>query len=534
MTVSETEEGLVEVATAPLAEGVYELDWTVVALDDGHPSRGSVAFGAGVRPAVSASGDRSPGTGRVVLRWTDLAAIMLAIGAVAVTGRVLGAMGPTGAGAQRRARRIGAGAALVAVVTGALTPVVAIYSDGAGLAAWAEASRATLLGSTWGRLWLTREAFVVLLAGVMWSWARRRGALAGHARLLAGVCLGGVAWFEAAAGHAAALAERSVPAVLAAAVHLLGAGVWVGGLAVLSLSVVHATRGADDTPRQLLLPVWRAFSAMAAVTVGVVLATGIYESGRQVPDLAAATTTRYGSTLAVKIVLVAVALTLAGVNTALLHPRVAGVVVRRLSRRDRLFVVRPRRFPTFVVAVEIGVLGLAVGTAAVLTSEPTAREVSMAADRSELSSSNVDGLLITFQAVPGGSDRTRLVVRTRSTVRPEPAPVTGVAVDLAAAAGARATVTMTAVEPGHYEGTADRLAPGDWTAQVSVQREGLPPTTTEAVWTVADRATGPTAVEIVATLIAVLLLLGTLGALAASRRGRAVAEPPVLIGAGRI
>lgn len=535
-TVSGTDAGFVEITTDPLAEGTYLLEWTVLSRDDGHSSRGSIAFGAGVRPDLSLSGlgDR-PSATALALRWLDLTAIMLALGAVAVTGRVLRPLGRPGAGPRRTAIMWGAAAAGVAVVTGAITPLARTYGDGLAVSSWLEATRVALLSTSWGHLWLAREAALLLAAVALGSWVARAGVRDRRFRVSAGAFLAVASWFEAAAGHAAALPERSVAATLASATHLAGAGVWVGGLAVLTLGVVPAMRraGDPDAPSPPLVPMWRAFSSMAALTAGVVVATGLYESGRYLPGLGSVTSTSYGDALTVKVVLVAVALSFAGVNTVLVRPRAAVLVGRALGRPAGWTPVRPGRFPV-VVAAEVTVLGLAVAAAAVLTSVPTARDASLTAGQPDVHSANVDGLLVTFEEVSTGSDRSRLIVRTRSTVRPEPAPVTGVTVVLIGPADGSTTVRLDPVEPGRFEAGTAALTPGAWAAVVAVERTGLPSAVTEADWTVGEpTSTAPRPLEHATTALALLLLFATVAALGVARRRDLPVDTSVLSGTTR-
>ncbi len=536
VTVSGREGGFVQVTVPPLDEDSYLLEWTVLSADDGHASRGSLVFGAGRRPDLPATAGQGgiPGVPGLVLRWLDLTGVMLAIGALAISGRVLTAMRAPGSGLRRRALLIGARAAGLSCVTGAITPFVRTYASGLSAGSWWEATQVTLSSTPWGHLWLARELALLCAAAGLARWAARPAAARGVALLVAGLSLGAASWWEAAAGHASALPERSLTATLASAAHLVGAGIWVGGLTVLAVCVIPAARGTDDTPRQVLLPVWRSFSAMAAVTAGVVVATGLYASGRQVPDLGSVTTTLYGEAVGVKIVLVAVALGLAGINTMLLHPRVAGTVARAVGRPAGWVRISPRRFPTVVVAVEIAVLAVTVGAAAVLTSVPTARDSSTAGGQVDVHSANVDGLLVTFEELRAGTDQDRLIVRTRSTVRPEPAPVTGITVVLIAPDGASTTVPLERIEEGRYEAGTPDLAPGAWAAVIAVARQGAPSAVAGVDWTVEPAATttaGP--LERATSTLAVLLLVLTALALGASRRRTRSSGTTALVHASR-
>ncbi|WP_024288503.1 copper resistance protein CopC [Cellulomonas sp. KRMCY2] len=531
---SGADEGFVRITAEPLAEGTYVLEWTVLSVDDGHASRGSVLFGAGIRPDLPLStGGGLPSAPGLVLRWLDLSAIMLAIGALTVSGHTLGSMDVAGRVPRRRALLIGASAAGVALVTGAITPLLRTYGAGTSVGLWLDATRVTLVGTAWGHLWMAREVALLVGAAVLWWRATHPDGPSRRVLLAAGGCLVAAAWLESSAGHSSTLSARSATAVLASAAHLVAAGVWVGGLITLAVCVIPGMRREPQARGLVLASVLRAFSPIAAVMAGVVVATGLYESGRHVPDLRSVATTVYGGTVAVKIVLVAVALTLAGMNTALLHPGIAATVGRALGRPAGWAPIGPRHFPT-VVAAEVAVLVVAVGGAALLTSVATAREVGLATSRTTVHSANVDGLLITFEEVPAGPGSSRLVVRTRSTVRPEPGPVTGVSVALAGSAGAATNVPLERIEAGRYEAGTAEPAPGAWTASITVERDGVPPAVTEATWTVVPAvATGAGRLEIVTSALALLVLLATVGAGVARRSERPAPAANPLVAATR-
>lgn len=124
-TVELEENGFaVRLTTPPLQRGTYSIEWAVVG-DDGHPTQGTIAFGAGVRPdGAAAQADARPSPWNVGLRLADLGGLLLAIGALAVSGRILGALGETGRTMRPRVLRLGAVAALVSVVAAGATPVL--------------------------------------------------------------------------------------------------------------------------------------------------------------------------------------------------------------------------------------------------------------------------------------------------------------------------------------------------------------------------------------------------------------------------
>ena len=515
-------QGFVEIATDPLARAIYRLDFSVLSADDGHASSGSLLFGAGVRPAAPSASAGFPQPSNLLLRWVELSAVMLAIGAMAVSGRVLVSIGPVGGASLRRALWIGAVAACVAVVAGAISPFFKEAHAGLSVGAWFDATRATLTATAWGRLWVLREVALAIAAAALVSRAirrepgRRRAAIAMIA-IAAAVCVG--AW----AGHASGLPRSSGVAALASAIHLASAGVWAGGITVLAICLVPAMRRDPDARGPIISSAWRAFSPMAAVATVVLVASGLYEMGRYLPDLGSVTSSLYGRVVAGKVVLIAVALTIAGFNTLLVNPRLAAPVGRVLGRPIGWSPVSLNRFSTLVLA-ETVVLIIAVVGAALLTSVTTGREVALASRQTAPRSASVDGVFVTFEEVPTGPTTSRLIVRARSIVKPEPAPIGGVDVLLVDPDGTSRTVPLDAIEPGRYEAETDRLVPGTWQASVVVTRAGLPAAFARLGWDVVPEITeGVPPLEWATSGLAVLLLVA-LGATLTLIRRR-VADP---------
>ena len=511
---------VVRIDTAPLERGIYQLEWRIISLSDGHPSSGTLTFGVGLRPGVLPSeGSALPGGTLVAARWVDLSAILLAIGALSVSGGVLAALGTGGDRARRRARSLAMAAAVAAVYTGLLTPFMRTQRPGNPPGVWLSETWATTTSTPWGHVWLAREVAVVVAAIAVWSWARRRDGAATPARIaLAALVV--VSLLEAMAGHASDLSNGAVPAVIASATHLVAAGVWAGGLVVLTVCLVPLMRRDPDLRGPILSSVWRAYSPLAAVASVVLLASGLYQAGVHLPDVGALRTTVYGGAVAAKTVLVVAALVMAGLNTLLVHPRLAGAIGTRLGRRPGWAPLSLRRFPSMIMA-EAAVLVAAVLVAALVTSVPTAREVAAANESTAPRHAEVNGLFVTFEGVPAGPDRVSLQVRIRPTTLPEPAPVREVLVTVDGPGGTGTTLPLVPVEKGRYGAMTARPTPGTRTATVTVLRDGLPDTLMPVEWTVEDPATDPTTpLRVATTSLAGLLLALVATGLWWSRRRR--------------
>ena len=193
-----------------------------------------------------------------------------------------------------------------------------------------------------------------------------------------------------------------------------------------------------------------------------------------------ATASTYGTAVVAKVVLLATALALASYTTLVRQPRLADTVLgSRVGWRPQA-----RRLATTVTA-EVAVLATAVAVAALMTTVPTAREVSRAGTLSAPVSATVDGLFVTFEAVPTGSGQ-HLVVRTEPVVRPVARRGHGRRGRGRAAARREPLRAVHAglreTEAGRYEGTVAEPGGGDWSARLVLQRDGRPDSVLDVPW----------------------------------------------------
>jgi copper transport protein len=365
---------------------------------------------------------------------------------------------------------------------------------------------------------------VLVACAALLAWAARPSARAVAART-GTVALVAVALLEARAGHASTLVGGTFVATAASAGHMLAAGVWAGGLLVL-------------LRREGLALIGRGFSPMAAISSVVLLATGLYQTGRHVLDLHGLTSTVYGVAVSGKAALVVLALGLAGLNTLLVNPTLAARLGQMARRGPDWTPVPVGRFG-FLVCAEALVLVAAVGVAALATAVPSSREVAAADRTTAPQHATVDGLFLTVEQVPAGPDKSRVVVRVRSTVLPAPSPVRGVDVQLVGPGDSSTRFDLERVEDGRYEAVSRAPGAGRWTAWVAVRRPGLPDAVAEVHWTVTEPAGDDTTpMRAVTTALAAVLIaaLGTVTGLVARRRRRLVNRPPAprtRVGAGR-
>jgi putative copper export protein len=160
----------------------------------------------------------------------------------------------------------------------------------------------------------------------------------------------------AGSGHAAAIPESPWPLAIDM-VHLLGAGIWVGGLPPLALLLYAASRHVA-MPDAYAVRAMQRFSRVALVTVLVLVGSGIANALLLVESIAGLVGTAHGHLLLAKLALLVPALLLAAANRALL-PTLSGP-------NDAKQSATARRMALFI-ALEAGLVLVLLGFAAAMT-----------------------------------------------------------------------------------------------------------------------------------------------------------------------
>lgn len=273
-----------------LTEGVYTVSWRVVSVVDGHLTGGAFAFGVGVDPAEIGRAElaepTTPGTSPLEAagRTAYYLGLALLVGCAAV-----------GLYVMRDHARVDA-----ALRVGAVLAVVGLVGLAAAQARAAGSSPVALLGSSLGRALAARALMVVVIVGaVLWRQRSPRSAL----YVVALASLGAVV-AHVMAGHAAAGSLRAAKIVVQV-VHFEAVAVWLGGLAVMLVSL----RGLDDKTVHV-----RRFSSIAGIALAVVAGTGVARAVNEVASFGALWSTSYGRVVGAKIVGLAVLAGLGGWN----------------------------------------------------------------------------------------------------------------------------------------------------------------------------------------------------------------------------
>jgi copper resistance protein D len=258
----------------------------------------------------------------IATRFIHFAAAMAAFGIGAF--RVYAFVGdpgavktPAGIALDRTLARMSAVAAVLALLSAiAIIPFIAAEMAGSNEAALDPAVWRAVLGDTgFGHAWCWHLGFAVVLVGLSLIPATRRRAQGSMiAALLLLVSLGWV-------GHAAVDMGGGITHVINQMTHLIGGGLWLGGLVPLGVLLRRATRPGADAYVGLARVALPHFSQIGYAAVALILVTGTVNSILLVGSLHAFIATPYGRLLIVKIVLVLTMVGLALVNRFRLLPR---------------------------------------------------------------------------------------------------------------------------------------------------------------------------------------------------------------------
>lgn len=362
---SDSERVILARIAGPLRAGPHMVHWQIVGAD-GHPVRGEYTFhveaGAQglaaepVGPAAAAPPAPEPVAGApaphamdapsfdagsplyAAVRWLTFLGLLGAIGAVAFRAPVLSLVARQEDGAGRRviepAARTAATVGLAAVALLAVALALRLFAQSHAVFGGGplEGGRLGMLlgGSTWGWGWILQAAGTALaLAGFALA---RGGNRAGW--VAAGIATVALGVSPALSGHAAA-SEATGPAMLADALHVLGAGGWLGSLlAVVLVGIPAALRLPGEERGPAVRALVNAFSPAALAFAALVVATGVFAAWIHLQSVPALWESAYGRTLLLKLAVLAVVFGTGAYNWLRVRPALGGETAAHRLRRS--------------------------------------------------------------------------------------------------------------------------------------------------------------------------------------------------------
>jgi copper transport protein len=352
-----------------LPDGTYTATYRVISADT-HIVYGGLVFSighAGPAPKVTVAGLISANkSGKVTevafgaIRGLDYVSLALFIGGLAfllfawlpglaaVAGEPQASWRAASRAFAKRLRRL----LLAAVVLGVLVSVLGILLQGAsaaGVSLWSSLKGTVIentLDSRFGEVWGVRGIVWLALGAVLLATntprrtargrhaaisARGQAATAGQAppRWVLGLLGLGCAYLAitpALAGHASIQSPTAVffPSDV---LHVLGASVWVGGIACLLLALPAATHELQPADRgRLLLAVLARFSPLALASVIAIAITGVVQAYIDVRSLEGLLHTTYGTLILIKVALLGALIGLGWVNRERIIPTLRRIV----------------------------------------------------------------------------------------------------------------------------------------------------------------------------------------------------------------
>jgi copper transport protein len=363
------------------AEGSYTVAWRVVSADT-HPVSGAFTFSVG-HPSATAAAPPPVAGGSALVGVLYGVTRALAFGSFAV---LVGALAflllcwPDGAGRPLVPRVAATGWAVLVVSTVGTLLLQGPYGDGLGLADVVEPGAvATTLSLPLGSALVAR--LLLLMLGVLYLGRLRHrlptataGARAGLTAVGAVLAVGLAATWSVS-GHAAVGLQPwlALPADVA---HLVAMATWLGGLVVLACAL-RPGRGCQGGPGAAALT---RFSLVARYCVAVVVATGTYQSWRQLGSWTAFVDTDYGRVLLLKIVAVLALLGVAELSRRAVHgtsgarerSAAGGATAAGRAAPGRRTLARTVLAETGIAAVVLALTAVLVNAEPGRTAEPAA------------------------------------------------------------------------------------------------------------------------------------------------------------------
>jgi len=371
----QTDPTKMSVGVTEVGPGFYLVTWETLSRVDGHFRFGSFEFVVlnpdGSEPTSARPEATFDVTGRptgiaegALTKGMGLLAVVIVVGGLAAVIFVILPSALTLRDEPRAKLREGSLRFLAWVIVPATVVLVL-----AGLAELAQQARQfggleevdQVLDSTWGERWLWRHAILgVLLVGLLIDVTlRARGAVDSTRSLWPFLAAGLIYLFILSlVSHANAVPAGSFWATASDFVHLATAAIWIGGLVAVAALLLWSRRAVDPPDRPALLATaLQRFSLVAATSLTLLLATGLFNALVEVPAWSALIDTAYGRALTLKLVLVLPLLAVAGLNAFILRPGLVRKVQQEAGGIEELRRLLARTVP---LEAALGIAVLAV------------------------------------------------------------------------------------------------------------------------------------------------------------------------------
>ena len=428
-----------------MPKGVYTVAWRVVSRVDGHATGGAFAFGIGVSPegaappAITAPETPPISAAEVAGRWLFFIGLLGLVGAAWISALAY--------------RELPAGPRRLSAVCW-LSAVGGLVLLGLAQRAAAGVSFGDLASTPIGRALVWRSVAILTAGGFLAVTARLSSRSARLGLFAVGLAAAVAVFVHVDAGHAAA-SDPAWRNVASQFVHVLAAGVWIGGLATLLFGI----RGTPSEEKAVAI---RRFSAAAGIALAAVAITGTVRALAEIGSWNGLFSSTYGGLVIAKVALILGLAALGAVNRYRNVPRTATELsgLRRVSRAELVLAA-------LALAAAAGLAG----------SSPPADASAQAAppvDRVVVVGTNfAETVRVRLEVTPGLAGTNTFIVRATIPDSGDPLEASRVALRFrfADATVGESELELIRSKPGVYEGEGSNLSlDGPWTVTVIIQR----------------------------------------------------------------
>ncbi|MEX1255303.1 MAG: CopD family protein [Dehalococcoidia bacterium] len=337
-------EEMVATVSQDLTMGVYTVVWRNLSTVDGHTWAGSYTFSVlgpnGEKPvggtAVSVEDlidlpSDTPSTLDSVARWVVLLGGAVLLGGSAYV--LFVGLPATGVLAPDSSAKVRSLSRSILLVTGAIGAFLVL--EGSLIELLLDADRLGGLGKVdeilfdtrSGNYLIARQALLLVgLGSLALIWRAGERALQLPALVLLLVSSVGVLFTQSMVSHAGG-SDGAFWATTADFLHMLAASFWIGALVHIGLAMPRWLDELQGAPRTLFAgDSFRRFSVLAAVSVVVIMASGVFSALVQFDSWSDLWSTNYGWSLIAKMGVMVPLLAVAGLNAFILRPRVVDAI----------------------------------------------------------------------------------------------------------------------------------------------------------------------------------------------------------------
>jgi len=206
--------------------------------------------------------------------------------------------------------------------------------------------------SHFGSLW-TGRALALIAMIVIWFFIRKKTPALGCVLLLSGSAI--IAFYISAASHAGDEGLFTLDN-LVNSTHIIGGCLW-GGSVIAYLVIITSLRQQGDAMHQTICSSADRLSSLATIALALVISTGLLNAWHRLETIEELWQTDYGITLIIKLVFVAMMMTIGASNRFIIIPAMSGKPAAS-KRFQRVLSLDALLFITIIcIAAAIGIQG---------------------------------------------------------------------------------------------------------------------------------------------------------------------------------